>query len=704
MPTIRCVQRLSVTVAIVSGSLLGCVAIARSQEAPPTQDAADAGTPQQAPAEAEAPLTEAHPHTDTIEVRALRGVRAAPEVTTHSIELREVLSVPGTGGDVVRAIETLPGVARPPALDGLLIVRGSAPDDSHVFVDGTDVPFAYHFGGATSIVPGDVIDHLDFYPGNFGPAFGRAMGGVVEIGLRSPRSDRLGALLQLDVVDGRMLIETPLGEDTRLLIAGRRSWVDAWLGSVLEDASTSVQTAPAYWDWQAVLEHDFSQHTRARLAIFGGDDRFALLIKSPSAGDPLGGELALSTTFNRLQLRLQSALSERVEYDAMLSWGVTGIAQSFGGYPVDFTIHGLQARSELRYRLANWATFSAGLDAQWSHFDVSATFFPYPSANQAPGPYFARPKRQLDETVAFARPALYSQLELRLGRLTLLPSVRADYSSDTERTTIDPRLGARFKLLAGERATTLKGGIGIMHQPPLPQESVQPVGSPGVESNAALHASVGLEQRLSDALELSVEGFYKRLWDLVIARPDEATALGARFDNTGSGRVYGVEALLRLQPSGALNGWIAYTISRSQRRDAPSGPLYTFQYDQSHILSAVANLQLGWGMTLGARFRLVSGTPYTPYVGAIADLDAGAYVPLRSSQPNSARLPAFHQLDLRIEKLWDFAAWKLTLYLELRNAYNRENAEAMTYNYDYSQSKPAASLPLLPVLGLRGEL
>ena len=60
--------------------------------------------------------------------------------------------------------------------------------------------------------------------------------------------------------------------------------------------------------------------------------------------------------------------------------------------------------------------------------------------------------------------------------------------------------------------------------------------------------------------------------------------------------------------------------------------------------------------------------------------------------------------DLRVEKQWLFEAWRLAAYLELRNVYNRENPEAMTYNYDYSQSKSVSGLPILPVIGVRGEL
>jgi hypothetical protein len=659
--------------------------------------ATDAGEPESTSAAPDDPLA-----SDAITVSA---VRPTAQVSEHSVEREELRVLPGTGGDVLRSIESLPGVARPPVTDALLIIRGSAPEDSAIFVDGTDVPLAYHLGGATSIIPGDVIDHLDFYPGNFGPQYGRAMGGVVDVGLRSPRSDRFGALAQVDVVDGRLMLESPIGPDTRLLLAGRRSWVDAWLGSVIEDSSTSVQTAPVYWDWQAVLEHDFSEQTRARLAVFGGDDRFALLIDSPSAQDPVGGALSAGTTYNRVQLRLDTELGSATQLSSMLAWGITDAALSFGGSPFEFTWNSLQARAELRYRPARWLSWTTGIDAVWTHYDVNARFSPYPSANETPGPYFARPKRSLEANVSSLRPAAYTQLELTLAkRLTLLPSLRADYASDTGDWTFDPRVGARFRLVSGERPSTLKAGLGIFHQPPQPQESLEPVGTPGVRSNASAHASLGVEQRLGDALELSVEGFYKQLWDLVVAHPDEDSALGARFENTGRGRAYGAEVLLRLLPDGPLHGWIAYTLSRSQRRDDPHDPYYTFEWDQTHILSAVAQLELGWGMSFGTRFRYATGMPFTPYAGSVVDLDAGAYAPLPSGRVNEARLPPFHQLDLRVDKLWEFQTWTLTLYFELRNAYNRENADAMTYNYDYSRSKSAGGLPLLPVLGVRGEL
>jgi hypothetical protein len=76
--------------------------------------------------------------------------------------------------------------------------------------------------------PSEILERLDFYPGNFSPEYGRQMGGIIDLGFRAPRKDRFGGLVQFDLLDGRLLAEGPLGPSTRFLVAGRRSWVDAW--------------------------------------------------------------------------------------------------------------------------------------------------------------------------------------------------------------------------------------------------------------------------------------------------------------------------------------------------------------------------------------------------------------------------------------------------------------------------------------------
>src|SRR5262249_25365210 len=154
----------------------------------------------------------------------------------------------------------------PPGLAGFLIVRGAAPEDTNVFADGSLIPIAYHFGGLSSVVPTELLDRIDFYPSNFSARFGRVMGGVVDLALRAPDtscledygkpSDRTGCyhgLLQVDLIDARVLFQGPIGNSKNwsFAVGGRRSWIDTWLKPVLEGAGSTVSSAPVYYDYQA---------------------------------------------------------------------------------------------------------------------------------------------------------------------------------------------------------------------------------------------------------------------------------------------------------------------------------------------------------------------------------------------------------------------------------------------------------------------
>src|SRR5262249_40177979 len=151
---------------------------------------------------------------------------------------------------------------------------------------------------------------------------------------------------------------------------------------------------------------------------------------------------------------------------------------------------------------------------------------------------------------------------------------------------------------------------------------IEPFGNPNLHNPYAIHTSIGVEQDLGSGFELSVEGFHKTLGDLVVARAEPGATSGTHYENSGSGRAYGLE-LLAKGHHGRFTGWLAYTLSRSVRRDAPGEPQYVFQFDQTHVLSALGSFDLGRGWSVGARFRYVTGNPYTPYVGGLVDLDAG---------------------------------------------------------------------------------
>jgi TonB family protein len=635
------------------------------------------------------------------------GQRPPREPTRRVIEQQEITKIPGTNGDALRGVLNLPGLAQPPDLQGLLVVRGSSPLDSQVFIDGTNIPIVYHFGGLSSVVPSEMLERIDFYPGNFGPEFGRASGGIVDVGVRSPRKEGFGGLLQFDLLDGRILAEGALSDDTRILIGGRRSWVDAWLGPALEEAGSSVRTAPVYYDYQAMIEHDATPDTTLRLFALGSSDKLELLVASPDAEDPAnGGDVSLYTAFWRVQGRIDTRLSPKTRWTTSVSVGKDTQRFGVGGLNLNTGIYALDARSDLRAQILPELTLVGGLDIQTGSYDVSSRLPPIDiDDGDSDGPLFGRPPIELSAKGKLFRPSAYAMAEVSpVEGLKIFPGVRVDYADDVEQWTADPRIAFRYDMHPSELRTTIKGGIGLFHQPPEPYESVEPYGTPGIKSQRAIHYSLGFEQELSRPLEISVEGFYKDLDQLAVVSQDNTVESGNTYLNTGVGRSYGGELLLRYKPEGRFFGWVAYTLSKSERKDAPGQPWETFEYDQTHILTALGSMKLGRGWQFGMRFRYFTGTPYTPYVGGIVDQDAGVYAPLESAQKNSRRLPAHHQLDLRLDKTWTFQSWKLSTYLDVQNVYNRKNTEEVEYNYDSSQSKPVAGLPILPILGIRGEL
>ncbi len=299
--------------------------------------------------------------------------------------------------------------------------------------------------------------------------------------------------------------------------------------------------------------------------------------------------------------------------------------------------------------------------------------------------------------IDIVRPGAYLELGVRpIDALLIVPGVRVDYYGEFGAWSIDPRLSAR---LAVAHETTLKAGVGRYSQPPLFWMSIPGVGNPDLGPYHALQTSAGIEQRFGKPLSLGVEGFYKKLDHTVVGTADGGPPV---FVNEGKGRIFGAEFSAEARPDDRTFAFLAYTLSRSERKDQV-GPYRLFDHDQTHILSVAASRKLGAGWEVGARFRLVSGEPSTPVTGSIYDARSGVYLP-RYGTVNSVRNPTFHQLDVKVEKAFHLGALTLAPYLDIQNVYAATNPEGYSYNYDYTERQEAPGLGFFPNLGLRGEL
>src|SRR3954468_20021543 len=213
---------------------------------------------------------------ETIEVR---GEAPAASPGAAQLDRSELQRIPGTGGDVVRTLTAMPGVVNlqvPLGYTGV-VIRGSSPQDSKVMIDGFEVPILFHNIAFRAVLPSEAIASLDYIPGGFDVAFGRASSGIVELTTR-PGGAQHSVQGEISLIDGGLLAQGAVGDRTRYMFGLRRSTVDLLLPSLIPaDADLSLTTVPRYYDGQFRIDHDLSPRWHLALSGVGADDVLELV-------------------------------------------------------------------------------------------------------------------------------------------------------------------------------------------------------------------------------------------------------------------------------------------------------------------------------------------------------------------------------------------------------------------------------------------
>lgn len=639
---------------------------------------------------------------DEITVTDKKATRAAPQQTLAREELR---TTAGAGGDPLRAAAQVPGIQRTPAFQDLLILRGSSPGSSAVFYDGIFLPRATHFGGLSSVVPLEMLDRIDVFPGNFPARYGRLDGGVIELGGRKPSPDgKLHAVAQVDTLDGRAYIEAPVGRGFTLTVGARRSWLDAWLGKVLDDRAVGAKTAPYYYDGQIIAETSPSATSRLRFGILGAYDAFRLVARAPLGDEPaFGGSFDNRSGFVRGFVIHEARPLAGVKTHLSLSAGPDFERQRLGGLLADSRIDMLAGRAEATIEASPDVDVRAGLDLLGAAY-VATIRVPtiHAEGGYDPPPISSQRFVTFDGSGTLVRPGAFFETEWRPHRrVALVHALRIDHTREFQDTTVSPRFNGKVVLHDGPHPTTLRAGLGLFHMAPPIQAVVPALGTKDLTSSATVHAALGVEQSLGRGTSLSVEGYSKWMESMPSHDPNRGpVALNA---NDAKGRAYGVEVVAKVRPGGRFSGTATYVLSRAERTDQKGGTSRLFEFDQTHQLALYGQASLGRGYSLGTRFRASTGIPYTPCQAGMLSSDSGAYGCV-SGAPFSERLPTFVQWDLRFEKRWERPTWTFSAYADIQNVTNRENAETVTYAYDKSTKRFDGGLGLFPILGVRGEL
>ncbi|MFL5320820.1 MAG: TonB-dependent receptor domain-containing protein [Myxococcaceae bacterium] len=647
----------------------------------------------------------------------VRGEREKKEVAQVTLKQEEIRLIPGTQGDAFKVVQNLPGVARPPFGIGLLVVRGGKPWDTRTYVDDAIIPLLFHFGGLNATFNANLLEDITFEPGNFSTEYGRSIGGLVRGKTRTPSKEGVHGYLDVNVIDTSFLVEAPINDDWSIAASGRRSYIDTVLPFVLHTFVPQANilnftVGPRYYDYQLKLERKpKGGKSRFWIELFGSNDELKALL-SNAAFDPEGrDDITTALFYNRLAANYEVRLNENWRSRSHLSIGWDRTDFSVGSdIFIKNTTFPLLARQTFEWRIPEWnLDTSFGFDGYFGVAPFEAQSPPRFRLNEIPDPFVSRRLAKSSGTVFGKEPGLFAEAVWQpLPKLKLVPGVRVDYESVMNDAWVDPRFAALYALT---ETTTLKGAIGRFHQPPDYRQGLldKTFGNPDLLPEGANHYSVGVEHHFTDAISLDLQLYYKALFDQArqFVRPAAGSSnvddLDLAYTSTGYGRSYGAELLVRHRLTKNFFGWVSYSLSRTER-DYPQngGKLGLNALDQPHNLVALASYKLPKDFIVGARIRYASGPLNTPIVGSIFDANGNYYFPLQGA-PFSRRLPAFFQLDVRVDKRWVYEKWMLSVYADIQNVTNRQNVESVSYNYDFTQQQYFYGLPIIPDIGVRGE-
>lgn len=643
-------------------------------------------------------------------------------VERQVVSIEELRRVPGSFGDPVRALQSLPAVARPHSVEGALVVRGAEATSTGTYVDGVEVPFLFHLLAGKSVVSPSLVDRVDFYPGGMPTRYGDVAQAVVDARTADGPVQRGGLHgdAHVDLMETGAAVRVPLPGEFDLRLSGRASW----LSSVVRAGQLAITAARGasdahyrpgglrvpYADFYGRLQHPLGAEGRVYATVFGADDGVRLVPErydwdEDGEWDPLPvlPEGAVDRN-NLLQNHFVRAVvgvegGSTLEHRTMVAVGrdhqrnlVEGLGV-FAGTPQDVDAHTQLAWLSHgdRLELSDHWTLTAGLDARVRDAELQALGVGADGEQEGP---IVR-DRQL-----WLGP--HAGIEATAGPVWLSPGVRwsGHDLAGTFQDSVEPRLAGRLAL--GDRVST-HAFVGRFSDAPTADRYALD-GAPALLVRAD-QVSGGIEVRTGGVWSVGAD-VYRTWFDDLVVVEDQAVLVPAEFGvsrtlgfepvfTVTEGSAVGGELLVRRLPADGWFGWLAVSAGRSVRRtdgvDRPSDtdtPL-----DVTLVLARDLPHQFG----LSGKLQAGVGQPYTPRFGVyVSSADLMAPV---SGDLNGARLPPFFQLDLRVDKSFTTRGSRWTLYLDVYNATNYPNPLFVSYNWDYSERETRTWIPTLPSLG-----
>jgi hypothetical protein len=673
--------------------------------------------------------------TITVRPEAFVEELAAP-ISTTTLRREEIRRVPGGFEDVITTVTALPGVAQVTGGGrNDLLVRGGGPSENLCLIDGLEVPNINHFatqgtaGGALSFVNLDFVDRVDFSTGGFGARYGNRLSSVLSLDLRPGRSDRTGGKATISATQFGINVEGPVGAKGSFLASARKSYLD------LIFRAAGLPFIPVYTDYNFFAETSLSPHDRLSIVALAARDRIETSRDTAKQRNTVASLLDNDQNQYVVGTRLRHLIDQGyVECglgfdDAQFNLtqsDTSVVAQPFfrneaverdGTLKVDF-LKRLDQRLDLTggltYKLAGTNNTTTFADTVYDRSGrrVSRESLGLPAELRVDGP-----SRSV---------SLWGQADHQISpRWDLSVGLRADGFSRLERAAyVSPRLAVshrpteRFKL----RAT-----LGRYTQPP----SAVWLANPENHLKALLcdQGVLSGEYLLREDTSVRLETYYKRYANLPggttpAGGPAEETdylvltntgvGFGGREDDfqsfgylnlasRASGEAFGAEILAQKKLSDVpCYGQISLTFGKSGYR-ALNGTWYPSQYDQRVILNMSGGYVLNPRWQFAVRLRLISGAPYTPVYDPRTNTVNPGETQNLPDEYLSQRLGLTHQMDLRVDRRWNFADWILIAFIDVQNVSNSKVEQAPTWNFADQKVEDQQGIGTLPTIGISAE-
>lgn len=619
----------------------------------------------------------------------VESLRPSPDLTRHTVDSEMVRDTPGNYDDAVRLVQGLPGVAvqrefSPSAGD--LAIRGSTPGDNRYLVDGVEVPYLYHFNQYASVLPAQQVGHLELFPSNFGVRFGDAVGAVIDAHSTDTAPEAVHGDGQLNFLMAGASVRAPINDNWWASVSGRRSYQD------LAGEQTSQYTLwPVFQDYSVRLQHhDATKATN--MFSWGAGDRYTRAAGELDVLDPVEALQTSNFTFKEnfnvhgLQHVWSGDTLDGRVVAALVNHHRSGVLDS-GSFEEQDSVTG-SSRGELSALVAKRGRLNVGWELRSGSTHLAAdeqgndgVLVPDEAPSIARG-------LTIDDRMSRHQMGAYSEAQIWLGEVIVLPGFRLDINSENWEPLPQPRFTVRW---AAADQTHLKFSTGLYSQRP---SAADLISDPNLPSTMAKQIGFGVEQTVAERLEFQLEGYYKALDDPLMYPTTGPIAIAER------GRSWGIEFVTRYRIRNVffLWGWIAVSHSQWEVEQkwaaTPS--------DQPVAGGLVSSWQVNDRWTLGLRYRTGSGLPYTPISGSLYDGGQDRWVPVRGPE-NSARFPHYHRLDFRAATNWSFPEWTLSLTLDLILVPPSSTQLYPTWNFDWRQTTWVKGPNLLPLFTLRAD-